>query len=95
MPSGLRPLWSSCSRRPGYSVRQLTDQQVDITHENVIGQQWVDCGHLSRPAQPDRTPMTQRLRSAITDPVILMFSRRQVETGDVAEPLALWAPGHG
>ena len=33
--------------------------------------------------------MTQRLRPAVTDPVILMFSRRQVETGDVDEPLEL------
>lgn len=31
--------------------------------------------------------MTQRLRPAIADPVILMFSRRQVETCDIAEPL--------
>ena len=31
--------------------------------------------------------MTQRLRPAVTDPVILMFSRRQVVTGDLAEPL--------
>ena len=30
--------------------------------------------------------MTQRLRPAVTDPVILMLSRRQVETGDVAKP---------
>ena len=31
--------------------------------------------------------MNQRLRPAVTDPVILMFSRRQVEAGDVDEPL--------
>lgn len=31
--------------------------------------------------------MNQRLRPAITDPVILMFSRRQVEACDVDEPL--------
>ncbi len=31
--------------------------------------------------------MLQRLRPAVTDPVILMFSRRQVETLDLAEPL--------
>jgi hypothetical protein len=31
--------------------------------------------------------MTQRLRPAVTDPVILMFSRRQVETCDMDEPL--------
>ncbi|HRD86650.1 MAG TPA: hypothetical protein PK752_00115 [Accumulibacter sp.] len=31
--------------------------------------------------------MNQRLRPAVTDPVILMFSRRQVETLDLAEPL--------
>jgi hypothetical protein len=31
--------------------------------------------------------MTQRLRPAVTEPVILMFSRRQVETGDIDEPL--------
>jgi hypothetical protein len=31
--------------------------------------------------------MTQRLRPAVTDPVILVFSRRQVETSDLAEPL--------
>lgn len=39
--------------------------------------------------------MTQRLRLAVTDPVILMFSRRQVETGDLAESLSLWAAGRG
>ena len=33
--------------------------------------------------------MTQRLYPAITDPAVLMFSRRQVETRDVAEPLTL------
>jgi hypothetical protein len=33
--------------------------------------------------------MTQRLRPAVTDPVILMFSRRQVETCDMDEPLEL------
>lgn len=33
--------------------------------------------------------MTQRLRPAVTEPVILMFSRQQVETGDLAETLAL------
>jgi hypothetical protein len=33
--------------------------------------------------------MTQRRRPAVTDPVILMFSRRQVETCDVDEPLEL------
>jgi len=31
--------------------------------------------------------MNQRLRPAVTDPVILMFSRRQVETCDIDEPL--------
>ena len=33
--------------------------------------------------------MNQRLRPAVTDPVILMFWRRQVEAGDVDEPLQL------
>ncbi|NMQ06305.1 hypothetical protein E4Q08_14120 [Candidatus Accumulibacter phosphatis] len=33
--------------------------------------------------------MNQRLRPAVTDPVILMFSRLQVETCDVDEPLEL------
>jgi hypothetical protein len=33
--------------------------------------------------------MNQRLRPAVTDPIILMFSRRQVETCDVDEPLEL------
>jgi hypothetical protein len=33
--------------------------------------------------------MTQRLRPAVADPVILMLSRGQVETGDLAEPLQL------
>jgi len=32
--------------------------------------------------------MNQRLRPAISAPVVLMFSRRQVETCDVDEPLA-------
>ena len=32
--------------------------------------------------------MNQRLRPAISEPVVLMFSRRQVETCDVNEPLA-------
>jgi hypothetical protein len=36
---------------------------------------------------PARTSMPQRLRPAVTDPVILMFSRRQVETCDIDEPL--------
>jgi hypothetical protein len=31
--------------------------------------------------------MTQRLRPAVTDPFILMFSRRQVETCDINEPV--------
>ncbi len=31
--------------------------------------------------------MNQRLRPGISEPVILMFSRRQVETSDLAEPL--------
>ena len=31
--------------------------------------------------------MPQRLRPAVTDPVILMFSRQHVETLDLAEPL--------
>jgi hypothetical protein len=31
--------------------------------------------------------MTQRLHLAVTAPVILIFSRRQVETGDLAETL--------
>jgi len=41
--------------------------------------------------------MTQRLRPAVTDPdpVILMFSRRQVEVGDLAGLLAVWAAGRG
>lgn len=30
--------------------------------------------------------MNQRRRPAVTDPVILMFSRRQAETGDLDEP---------
>jgi hypothetical protein len=33
--------------------------------------------------------MNQRLRPAVTDPVILMFSRRQVEACDIDEPLEL------
>jgi len=33
--------------------------------------------------------MTQRLCPAITAPVVLMFSRRQVETCDITEPLQL------
>jgi hypothetical protein len=33
--------------------------------------------------------MNQRLRPAVTDPVILVFSRRQVEAGDIDEPLEL------
>ncbi|TMQ74465.1 hypothetical protein ACCUM_0433 [Candidatus Accumulibacter phosphatis] len=33
--------------------------------------------------------MPERLHRAVTYPVILMFSRRQVETCDVAEPLQL------
>jgi hypothetical protein len=33
--------------------------------------------------------MNQRLRPAVTDPIMLMFSRRQVETCDVDEPLEL------
>jgi len=33
--------------------------------------------------------LNQRLRPAVTDPVILMLFRRQVETCDVAEPLVL------
>lgn len=33
--------------------------------------------------------MNQRLRPAVSEPVILMFSRHQVETCDIAEPLAL------
>jgi len=31
--------------------------------------------------------MTQRLRPAVSDPAILMLARRQVETGDIDEPL--------
>ncbi|MCU0735859.1 MAG: hypothetical protein MUF20_10105 [Methylotetracoccus sp.] len=33
--------------------------------------------------------MTQRLRPAVSEPVILMFSRQQVEAGDISETLAL------
>jgi hypothetical protein len=33
--------------------------------------------------------MTQHLRPAVTDLIVLMFSRRQVETCDVDEPLGL------
>jgi hypothetical protein len=33
--------------------------------------------------------MNQRIRPGVTDPVILMFSRRQVETCDLDEPLDL------
>ena len=50
----------------------------------VRRQDAIPCTHPTR-----TTPMTQRLRPAVTDPVILMFSRRQVETGDVDEPLEL------
>ncbi|MCA8994086.1 MAG: hypothetical protein KDA88_19045 [Planctomycetaceae bacterium] len=32
--------------------------------------------------------MTQRLRPGIAEPVFLMFSRQQIETGDIGEPLA-------
>ena len=31
--------------------------------------------------------MTQRLRPGIAEPVFLMFSRQQIETGDIGEPL--------
>ena len=31
--------------------------------------------------------MTQRLRPGIAEPVFLMFSRQQIETGDMGEPL--------
>jgi len=31
--------------------------------------------------------MDQRLRSTVSEPILLMFSRRQVETCDVDEPL--------
>lgn len=31
--------------------------------------------------------MNQRLRPAVAEPILMMFSRRQVEDGDVAEPL--------
>lgn len=73
---------------PGYVLRRFA---FPVSER----QQRVDCGHLSKPAQPDRTAMPQRLRPAVTDSVLLMFSRRQVEIGDLAEPLALWATGHG
>jgi hypothetical protein len=33
--------------------------------------------------------MTQRLRPAVSEPVILMLSRHQVETGDITEPLEI------
>ena len=31
--------------------------------------------------------MTQRLRPGIAEPVFLMFSRQQIETGEFGEPL--------
>ena len=34
--------------------------------------------------------MNQRLRPAVTDPVILMFSRQQVEAGDIDDPRELF-----
>lgn len=33
--------------------------------------------------------MNQRIRPGVAEPVVLMFSRRQVETCDVDEPLQL------
>ena len=33
--------------------------------------------------------MNQRLRPGVSEPLILMFSRRQVETCDIDEPLQI------
>jgi len=43
--------------------------------------------HQTLKAEPE--PLNQRLRPAVSEPVILMFSRQQVETGDITEPLQL------
>jgi len=41
------------------------------------------------PETKPRTPMTQRLRPAVSAPVALMLSRHQVETGGISEPLQI------